>query len=247
MIHEFQTLDSSQTKAKELIESNQASLGDVIWCREQTAGRGRGNHGWQAQAGASLTCTFIAPSIAAGQPPLSLIVGVLLAQQFNQSLNLKFSKFLQIKWPNDLYVENKKLGGILIENNSNYSLIGIGLNIKYTPVLERIDAIALENINHSSALDLNIEWSLHQVIEALPPLFNAFKECQWDNVWQQTYSYIQSNQLFLNQAVILDSGNNTIQGIIRGIDNQGALLLETNQGENSITQPIIQASNIRGL
>ena len=64
---------------------------------------------------------------------------------------------------------------------------------------------------------------------------------------QQTYSYIQNNQLFLNQAVSLDSGNNTIQGIIRGIDNQGALLLETNQGKKTTIQPIIQASNIRGL
>ncbi len=240
MIHEFARLDSTQTKAKELIESKSAAIGDVVWAHEQLAGRGRGNHQWHAQAGSSLTCTFIAPSISHGQPPLSLVVGALLAQAFSQ-LDTN-TESIKIKWPNDLYYQGKKLGGILIENTQNYSLIGIGINIKYTESLEHLEATALDKV-YTSPL-INISSILEEVTQALSPILTNFDNLS--TIWKPCHTYIESNQLYLNQLVMLNSGNEQIQGVIKGINEQGALLVATkNTEQEKGLRTIIQASMIR--
>ncbi len=255
MIHEFEQLDSTQTKAKELIELNQAIIGDIVWCHEQLAGRGRGNHQWHSQTGDSLTCTFIAPTMSSSQVPLPLVIGVLLAQQFNQLTNK--NELINIKWPNDLYYKGKKLGGILIENNDDYSLIGIGINVNYTQSLEPLGATAINCLNSENQtrmsktlISYDTRSILNQVIQALIPILSHFSNLE--SVWSDAYTYLTDNQLYLNQLVNLNSGNTTISGIIRGIDKQGYLLIEkqppnARQGKEPKIQRIIQASNIRPI
>jgi BirA family transcriptional regulator, biotin operon repressor / biotin---[acetyl-CoA-carboxylase] ligase len=106
---------------------------------EQTAGRGRQGKVWLSAPGASLTFSLglpLAPQAGTGWSGLSLAVGVSVARALHPAV--------QLKWPNDLWVDDHKLGGILVETasidtagkpaNTRYAVVGVGLNIQ-TPTL----------------------------------------------------------------------------------------------------------------
>ena len=100
----------------------------LLVAEEQTAGRGRLGRGWHSAAGASLTFSLGLPFAPVDWAGLSLAVGVSVAGSLHPAIRLK--------WPNDLWLDDRKLGGILIETASfgagageRYAVIGIGLNI----------------------------------------------------------------------------------------------------------------------
>jgi BirA family biotin operon repressor/biotin-[acetyl-CoA-carboxylase] ligase len=95
----------------------------------QTQGRGRLGRGWTSAPGGSLTFSLGLPLAPADWAGLSLAMGVAIAEQLHPRV--------QIKWPNDLWVDDRKLAGILIETASaaapsapRYAVIGVGINVK---------------------------------------------------------------------------------------------------------------------
>ena len=105
----------------------------LLVAEQQTAGRGRMGRDWQSAAGASLTFSLGLPLAPADWSGLSLAVGTSVAESLNPAVRLK--------WPNDLWLDDRKLGGILIETASfgeggagrRQAVIGIGLNIAPRP------------------------------------------------------------------------------------------------------------------
>jgi len=101
----------------------------LLVAEQQTAGRGRLGRGWSSQAGDSLTFSLGLPLAPADWSGLSLAVGVSLAESLEPRV--------QLKWPNDLWLADRKLAGILIETASfgegggaqRYAVIGAGINI----------------------------------------------------------------------------------------------------------------------
>ena len=126
--------DSTNTIAHDLLIKNKATEGCVVITSAQTRGRGQRGNIWEAEPGKNITLSLVLkPSFVAIQKQFLLNIAVSLAVA---DLMIAFlpDQLLKIKWPNDLYYGNKKLGGILIENTiSNislqHSIIGIGLNI----------------------------------------------------------------------------------------------------------------------
>lgn len=103
---------------------------------EQTAGRGRRGKGWVSQPGDSLTFSLGLPLAPNDWSGLSLAVGVSLAEHLHPGIRLK--------WPNDLWWDGRKLGGILVETASvgtqRYAVVGVGLNLA-TPVVPPQDLL----------------------------------------------------------------------------------------------------------
>lgn len=106
--------------------------GTLIIANEQTAGRGREGKSWQSSPGAGLWFTIIErPRDVSGLGVLSLRIGLVAAE----ALDRFASEPIRLKWPNDLYVEESKLGGILVEARWRESAvewvaIGMGVNVK---------------------------------------------------------------------------------------------------------------------
>ncbi len=105
----------------------------LLVAEHQNAGRGRLGRQWQSQAGASLTFSLGLPLQPANWSGLSLAVGVSLAESLEPA-NGK-PPTLQLKWPNDLWLGQRKLGGILVETanwgDQRYVVIGVGLNVTH--------------------------------------------------------------------------------------------------------------------
>ena len=126
---------STNSEAQTLIVQNRASEGCTVLTDFQTAGRGqRGNH-WQAAPAENLMLSVVwQPTFLAATEQFRLSQAVALGVHDWAGALLGAAPQLKLKWPNDLYYGNQKLGGILIENSLSgpkiqYSIIGIGLNV----------------------------------------------------------------------------------------------------------------------
>lgn len=108
-----------------------APAGTLVIANEQTAGRGRGGKSWQSSPGAGLWLTLIErPSESSGLGVLSLRVGLAAAE----ALDRFAPEPIRLKWPNDLYIDQGKLGGILVEARwreqaVEWVAIGLGVNV----------------------------------------------------------------------------------------------------------------------
>jgi BirA family biotin operon repressor/biotin-[acetyl-CoA-carboxylase] ligase len=105
-----------------------ASLGEgaVAVCDEQAQGRGRLGRGWEAPAGTAILCsTLLRPPPGRDLPELSLVAGVAVAETVERATKLA----AQIKWPNDVLVNRRKVAGVLAETAGEAVVLGIGLNV----------------------------------------------------------------------------------------------------------------------
>jgi BirA family biotin operon repressor/biotin-[acetyl-CoA-carboxylase] ligase len=96
-------------------------IGSIVLADHQSAGRGRQDHRWEAPEGTALLVSFVLPP----NPLLSLAAGVATAEASGPTVRLK--------WPNDLLLGGKKLGGILVETTSAKAICGIGINLSWAP------------------------------------------------------------------------------------------------------------------
>lgn len=129
----FESIDSTNTYAKENFESLQYP--NLILTDHQVKGRGRNQHTWTAtQPGNSLYSTWSFKHTSPPSPVLSMRVGLCLYHALKQTLHLDVS----LKPANDIYLDAKKLVGILIEGihykNDFYTFIGVGINVRSTPL-----------------------------------------------------------------------------------------------------------------
>jgi BirA family biotin operon repressor/biotin-[acetyl-CoA-carboxylase] ligase len=96
-------------------------IGSIVIADHQTAGRGRLEHRWEAPPGTALLVSFVLPP----NPLLSLAAGVAAAEACGPAVRLK--------WPNDLLLRDRKVGGILVEATAAKAVCGIGINLTWAP------------------------------------------------------------------------------------------------------------------
>jgi BirA family biotin operon repressor/biotin-[acetyl-CoA-carboxylase] ligase len=127
----FRITDSTNNRARELVEAG-APGGTVVTAREQTAGRGRQGRVWTAPEGKALLYSAVLRPLDERHLllPLSVPLAVCAAAEA-----LRPAVECMVKWPNDVWLEGRKLGGILIEARpqDGWAVIGVGLNLSIAP------------------------------------------------------------------------------------------------------------------
>ena len=218
-------LDSTNT---ELMRRARAGRLDpvLLVAERQTAGRGRLGRTWASGDGDALTFSLGLPLAPSDWSGLSLAVGVSLAESLHPDVRLK--------WPNDLWLDERKLGGILIETASfadaaapRHAVIGVGLNIAPRPAegLSVRPAWLQERLPGVEPGD-----ALVRVVPALVTAVQAF-EASGFAPFQLRYG---ARDLLRDRAVTLSDGRS---GTAHGVTEQGALLVHTAGG----MQPIASA------
>jgi BirA family biotin operon repressor/biotin-[acetyl-CoA-carboxylase] ligase len=127
----FRVADSTNTRARELAEAG-APLGTVVTADEQTAGRGRQGRGWTAPSGKTLLYSAILRPLGERHLLLPLAVPLAVCEAAEE---LGPGIECGIKWPNDVWLDGKKLAGVLIEAKpqEGWAVIGVGLNLTIAP------------------------------------------------------------------------------------------------------------------
>ena len=181
------SVTSTQDVAREL------PIGAIVVADHQTAGRGRHDRRWEAPPGTALLVSFVLPRNAL----LSLAAGVAAAQACGPSVRLK--------WPNDLLVGERKLGGILVEVAPDRAICGIGINLTAAPegaaMLDQPRDPLLERL--MAAMD---EWATAAPDRVLPR-------------WRELSAT-------LGRRVRVDVGSRSTEGIAEGVGPNGELIVD---------------------
>jgi BirA family biotin operon repressor/biotin-[acetyl-CoA-carboxylase] ligase len=127
----FRFTDSTNARARELVEAG-APHGTVVTAEEQTAGRGRQGRSWTAPAGKALLYSAVLRPLDERHLLLPLAVPLAVCEAAEE---LRAGIECAIKWPNDVWVEGRKLAGVLIEAKpqDGWAVIGVGLNLTIAP------------------------------------------------------------------------------------------------------------------
>jgi BirA family biotin operon repressor/biotin-[acetyl-CoA-carboxylase] ligase len=127
--HHLEVTDSTNLRAKELAEQG-APAGTVVTAGAQTAGRGRGDRAWTAPAGAALLYSAILRPLDLGHLLLPLAAPVAVCEACEEVAPVR----CEIKWPNDVWLGERKLSGVLIEARPpDWAVIGVGINLAIAP------------------------------------------------------------------------------------------------------------------
>ncbi|MFM5337623.1 MULTISPECIES: bifunctional biotin--[acetyl-CoA-carboxylase] ligase/biotin operon repressor BirA [Aeromonas] len=226
-IHCFPVIDSTNQFLLERV--NQARAGECCLAECQTAGRGRRGKPWISPFGCQLILSMywrLEQGMAAAMG-LSLAVGVAVVEAL-ESLGYQG---VELKWPNDLYYQGRKLAGILVEMSGSagascHLVIGVGLNLAM-PAREgeRIDQ-AWAELRHISPELVDRNQLAARVIEHLQTAMQTFEQSglgSFVDAWNRL-------DHFAGRPVRLLMGDQEVRGIARGIDDRGALRLETEEG-----------------
>lgn len=225
--------DSTSSRLLE-IQDLPAGMSDVCLAEHQTAGRGRRGRSWVAPFGASLC--FSVSGLFAETPrqlsALSLAAGVSVCRAMKR-LNIQG---VQLKWPNDLLFERRKLGGILTELRAEsggpvYVVVGIGLNVHLTlaarqSIRSSLPEQSLDVASLREAAGANVP--ARNVIAAVvvDELLAMFTEFQREGFRSFAKEWRDADALAATAVRVL-IGETVRKGIARGVDEEGALMLET--------------------
>lgn len=192
----------------------------LLVAEHQTAGRGRMGRIWHAEAGASLTFSLALPLALPDWSGLSLAVGCAMAEALEPVID--GAPRLQLKWPNDLWLDGRKLGGILIETvtagDQRIAVIGIGLNVHpQQPGSESQFMTGYASLDELDAA-LTAPEVLRRVARPLIQAVTGFAEGGFGH-WQQRY---EARDLLRGRPITAGG----TEGVGAGISPQGELLME---------------------
>ena len=225
----YDEVDSTNTRAAELLLKQPLSEGTVIYAGRQIAGAGLGENKWQSEAGKNITASVVLyPEFlpAEDQFKLTMVMSVSICNMLEA---LDESLKPQIKWPNDIYLNHRKVAGMLIKNNISGNTIsqtiaGIGLNVNQLTFDERAPlAISLAMITRRK----------YDIVELLT---------KWHAALGQTYYLLQSGRAHeiekdyldrfyrLNQWANYTINDEKLRAKITGIGAYGMLQLKAEDG-----------------
>ncbi len=231
IIHYFRT-DSTNSVALQLDAQN-GPHGTVVIAEEQTAGRGRLGRNWYSERSSGIYVSIILrpPLSPAAAPILTLLAGVAVHRAVSTATGLK----ADIRWPNDVLVNGKKVCGILTEMKAEVDrlhmvVLGIGINVNHSSMPENLRKIAT-----SLAIESGRDFArLHVLAELLRSVERYYhmllKEGHAAVVWEWTAasSYAEGKQVHVK------AGGNEYSGVTAGLDPSGALKIRRDDGRQEL-------------
>src|SRR5205823_754974 len=190
--------------------------GAVVVAEHQTAGRGRLGRRWEAPRGTAITASILLrPPAGAPIQQLSLVAGLAVAETVEDTLQLA----AQIKWPNDVMVDRRKVAGLLAEARDGIVVLGIGLNVNQTreqlPADARVQPASLRTVDSDERDRAPL---LADLLARLEQHYDAWSAGGLDAV----FDGIGSRDFLRGRRVSVDGR----EGIGGGLDREGRLLVD---------------------
>ena len=174
--------DSTNTLLKELLAKGEWPQDErFLYAGYQTAGRGQTGNTWESEEGKNLLCSIVLPP-AKNLYFLNIAVSVAILRLIDEPLT--------IKWPNDIYWQDKKLAGILLENaivgsEITYSIAGIGLNVNQTEFVS--DAPNPVSLKQITGKENDIDQLMQDLFEAVYTVLNEPEDVIWSEYKSHLY------------------------------------------------------------
>jgi BirA family biotin operon repressor/biotin-[acetyl-CoA-carboxylase] ligase len=222
----FDSLPSTMDEARKYA-MNGAQEGTVIIAREQSDGRGMRGRVWESSKG-NLFLTYITylPVTLAKAPQMSFVACVAVGEALLPLLPPINS--LSYKWPNDILLNHKKVGGLLLESvvipnkTGVCCLIGCGLNITSLPQKVQYPATSL----HDEGIFLSFEDVLTAVVSSFEQYITLWKMKGFSAI----HGLWMEGAANLGKKITIDLQGKAYEGLFKGIDQEGTALLHTSDG-----------------
>lgn len=232
---ELQSIDSTNNYALAQIHANLAQPGTCYFAHEQTAGKGQRGKSWAAEKATNIILSIILKPLSL-QPFQHFYLGACVAVATHRFLNGHAGEGVKIKWPNDLYWRDKKLGGILIENiisgrtegqekkaeqasKWKWSVIGIGINVNQTnfpgdlknPVsLKQISGRDFNTISLAKELCRAVGHSYDELMEQGPDItFKLYNDALYKK----------------DESARFKKGKRNFEAVVRSVNQTGQLVV----------------------
>ena len=207
-----------------------APEGSVFTSDEQTAGRGRADHTWHSPAGQGLYVSIVLrPQLAPNDVLwLSLIAGLAVREAIKEITTIS----VDLRWPNDIMLDDKKLGGILTEVGTesgriSHAVIGIGLNVNQPQFPAELSGLAT-----SLRMETDREWPREEILTALLRAidreYRALQSGEKIGIvhrFEAASSYARGTRVSID-----DHGAAQFSGATEGLDERGFLRVRTSDG-----------------
>jgi BirA family biotin operon repressor/biotin-[acetyl-CoA-carboxylase] ligase len=227
IFHFFKT-DSTNRVALELGHAGEPE-GAVVLAEEQTAGRGRAGRAWHSQRAAGIYVTLLLrPKLAPVQAPLLTMMAGLSAHSAVQALT---GLDVDLKWPNDLLIRGKKVGGILTEmhaepNQVRFVIVGIGLNANQDKFPVEIASIATSLLAETGKSQSRMEL-LVRLLREFEGDYNRFLR---DGVGSVVARFESISSYARGKRVRVTNGSESYVGTTAGLGPEGLLQVEREDG-----------------
>ena len=232
-LHHFYKIGSTNTAAM-AAAADGAAEGTVFLAEEQTTGRGRGANSWQSPRSTGVYCSVI---LRPALPPSDVLTLSLAAGLAVQSAIQEVDSRAQgdLKWPNDVLIEGKKVCGILAEMNAEatrvrYIVVGIGINVNQTNFPRDLAATSLQ-------LTTGSEWSRVELVGALlKSLDREYRQLAADPEAKESIlqRFAQNSSWVLGKRVRIEENGTAFEGTTEGLDPRGFLQVRTPYGVQTV-------------
>jgi BirA family biotin operon repressor/biotin-[acetyl-CoA-carboxylase] ligase len=225
----LKTIDSTNQYAEQLLTKHLVKVETIILADEQTSGKGQGDNIWESEPGKNATFSLILfPFFLSPENQFllnkSITLGII---DFLNSLSL--GQKVSIKWPNDIYAGNRKMGGILIQNTIcgrefESSIAGIGLNlnqVKFHPLLQ--NPVSLKQITGKS---YNVEEVVNNIVDSIDERYQQLKRGSFETLGRDYQEHLFRIDEWKDYIV----NKKVIKGKIKGVDDNGFLKVEIKNG-----------------
>ena len=222
------SVDSTNNYAAKLLNQTKVPFGTVIMAHYQTNGKGQRNTIWSSNGGDNLLMSvlldlsfmpsekifFLSKSIALGIR--AAVVDVIGIES-------------HLKWPNDVLIDNKKIAGVLIENQWNKSkivssVVGVGLNVNQVDFQESFSATSLKKITNKN---YNVDNILKVLCKKLNKYYNQLASLNFDNIDVEYHQHLVNYNKFCE----FEENNILFNAKVKGVNQQGELMLEFTNGD----------------
>jgi BirA family biotin operon repressor/biotin-[acetyl-CoA-carboxylase] ligase len=239
-IHHYFRIGSTNVAAMEAAAAG-VPEGTVFFAEQQTSGRGRGGHSWESAASDGIYCSVVLRPLLAPADALllSLTAGIAVAEAVEQTTGLH----PDLRWPNDVLLEERKFCGILTEMNAEatrvrYVVVGIGINVNQASF-----AAELEPIATSLRLAAGHEWSRVQLAAALLKSLDAWYQelSGGPDARAAIFKQFEERSSFARSRLVHVDEDGGYEGVTEGLDSRGFLQVRTESGLRTVLSGGVRA------
>jgi BirA family biotin operon repressor/biotin-[acetyl-CoA-carboxylase] ligase len=215
----FDSIDSTQRIAAA------SEPGTIVLADRQLAGQGRHGHTWHSEPGNGIYCSFVLQS----SPLLTLALGIATVEAIAQSTGIQ----CDLRWPNDLMLDDRKTAGILVQLVNGMAIAGIGINVNQTDFPEDLDRLATSLRRHAGR-----EFAREDILFALFPAIDSIITEDPETILQL---FTHASSYVAGRRVTVDQPGGVITGTTAGLDPAGFLIVRQDDG----TDTLVLAGGVR--
>jgi BirA family transcriptional regulator, biotin operon repressor / biotin---[acetyl-CoA-carboxylase] ligase len=215
----FDSIDSTQRIAAA------SEPGTIVLADRQLAGQGRHGHTWHSEPGTGIYCSLVLPPT----PVLTLALGIATVEAIAQATGIQ----CDLRWPNDLMLDNRKAAGILVQLVNGQAIAGIGINVNQTDFPGDIDHLATSLRRHAGR-----ELAREDILFALFPAIDSVTGEDTETILRL---FTHASSYVAGRRVTVDQPGGPITGTTAGLDPSGFLIVRLDDG----TDTLILAGGVR--